>query len=100
MAIGDCVGGSPTTGRVSSIGGTAVRMSTTPLECKRGLTLVPDGGNNANVYFGGPNITANAADATDGCLIPSSGIHIKVENVSDVYLISDGSNQVVFWAAL
>jgi hypothetical protein len=54
--------------------------------------------NTGNVYFGGPNITANAADATDGCVIPASGLMVPVGNTS--LMIADAAGQTVFWTAL
>jgi hypothetical protein len=99
MAVPDTVG-AIATGRKSAVGASVLPLTTANIACVRGVLLVPAAANTGNVYFGGPNITANTADATDGCVIPASGVMVPVGNTNLINLIADAAGQTVFWAAL
>jgi hypothetical protein len=100
MAIPDTVP-AVATGRKSGIGsGAPVSLTSLVIACKRGVLLVPAPSNTGNLYVGGPNVTANTSDATDGCLVPASGFLAPVGNTNMVNLIADAAGQAVFWAAM
>jgi hypothetical protein len=101
MAVADTVGNAPVTGRKSGVGTSAVQLTTASAPAVRGVLLIPAAANAGNVYFGGAaTITANVADASDGCQVPASGVLVPVANATQVYVVADAVGQVVFWTAL
>jgi hypothetical protein len=87
------------TGRKSSIGTSAVQLTTATTHNSRGVQIVANSTNTAVVYVGTSTVTADAADGTDGFpLAAGESIVIPVIDPSTVYLIaSTGSTSKVFF---
>ena len=87
------------TGRKSSIGTSAVQLTTATTHNSRGVQIVANSTNTAVVYVGISTVTADAADGTDGFpLAAGESIVIPVIDPSTVYLIaSTGTTSKVFF---
>jgi len=93
--------GTFTTGAKSSIGTTAVRITTSDTYCAFGVLVKAAAGNTGIVYIGPSDVTAGTADATDGVeLSAGDAILIEVDNANKVYVIASAADQKVFWAAV
>jgi len=93
--------GNIVTGAKSSIGTTAVQLTSTSTRCVHGVLVLADPDNSGDVYVGREGVTAGTADATDGVrLRPGDAIEIEIDEVTKVYVIGSAAGQKVFWAAL
>jgi hypothetical protein len=90
-----------TTGAKSSIGTTAVQITTSDIKCVFGVLVKAASTNTGIVYVGPKGVTAGTADATDGIeLRAGEEIKIEVDNAKKVYVIGSATGQKVFWAAV
>lgn len=88
------------TGRLSSIGTSAVQLISTTTGCNQGVTIKADANNAGVVYIGRSTVTANSADGTDGFpLAAGEEIFIPCEDVSYLYAIASTTAQKIFWIA-
>lgn len=63
-----------------------------------GIQIIPDSGNSGTVYVGGSTVTADAADATTGIPVPSTGLFLPIRRPEDLYGVSStGSNKVFYY---
>ena len=87
------------TGRKSSIGTTAVQMTTESTKADRGIQITASAGNSATIYVGLNNVTADSADATDGFpLAAGEAILVPIRDAKLIYVIaSAGTNSKVFF---
>lgn len=86
------------TGRKSSIGTSAVQLTTNTTICV-GVLLKAPTANTASVYVGPSTVTADSADATDGFIIePGEGVFVTIDNASKLYAISSATGQKLFFA--
>lgn len=89
-------------GSLDSIGGTALQLTATTVQCKTGVLVVADPANAAGtvVYVGGSGVTAASAAATDGIpLTPGSGVFIEVNSPHLIYCIGSTTGLKVFFLA-
>lgn len=88
------------TGRKSSIGATALQLTTADTPASKGV-LVKASAKNASgsyLYAGPSTITADSADSTDGFeLSPGDAVTIPVDNVNKVYVIGSTTGLKAFW---
>lgn len=85
-------------GRTSSIGTSAVRLTNASSHTPRGVQIKAAIGNTGTVYVGNSDVTANAADATDGFpLVGGEALFVPIDDPSKVYVIGSASGQVVFY---
>lgn len=88
-------------GRKSSVGTSAVPLIATPYRAAKGVQLKADAANSSTVYVGNADVTADAADGTDGFpLSAGEGLFVPVDDASKVYLRAGASGQKVFWFAV
>jgi hypothetical protein len=87
------------TGLKSGIGLEAVPLVDAPTPCTRGVLLVPEPMNSGSVFFGGPDCNPGD-DPSSGCLLIAAGAAIPVADASLIYVVADGPDQSVFWAAV
>jgi len=87
------------TGRKSSIGTTAVQMTTESTKADRGIQITTAAGNSATVYVGLYNVTADSADATDGFpLAAGESILVPIRDAKLIYVVaSAGTSSKVFF---
>ena len=87
------------TGRKSSIGTTALQMTTNATKADRGVQITASAGNSATIYVGLSNVTGDAADATDGFpLAAGESILVPVRDARLIYVLaSTGTNSKVFF---
>ena len=83
----------------SSIGTTAVQLTTSKDRLKRGMLIKAAAGNGGIVYVGSSSaVTAGDTDATDGFeLSAGDSVLVEVNNPSIVFAIADGADQKIFW---
>lgn len=88
-------------GAKSSIGGTALQMTTSTYRCKSGVIVKAASTNTALVYVGDSSaVTANSNDTTDGFEIAAGqSITVPVDKPSRIYVIASAVSQKVFWTA-
>ena len=86
------------TGRKSSIGTTAVQI-TSSTHVSRGVQIIADSTNSVKVYVGISTVTANSADGTDGFpLAAGESVVVPVSDPSLIYAIApSGSSSKVFF---
>ena len=97
------------TGRKSSIGTSAVQMTSTSLVPQYGVSIKAAAANTGKVYVGLSNaVTADSADATDGyelaagneVFLPAFALQSgSSNNINTIYLIGSASSQKVFFFA-
>lgn len=91
-------------GRKSSIGTTAVQITTTDTAVRRGVLVKSSNENGTNkLYVGNSSaVTADSADGTDGYeLGTGEAVVIEVDNATKVWVIADaGAANKVFWLGL
>jgi hypothetical protein len=88
-------------GRKSSIGTTAVPLTTISVHAARGVQLKAASANTGTVYVGNSDVTADSADATDGFpLAPGEGLFLPVEDPTRVYVVGSAAGQKVFFVVL
>jgi hypothetical protein len=85
-------------GAKSSIGTTALQLTSAEFYCRRGLLIKAASGNSGTVYVGKSDVTTGSADATDGFpLAASEAVTIEVDDPRKVYVRGSASGQKVFW---
>lgn len=85
-------------GRKSEIGTIAVPLTDRRGRFRRGLLIKAGALNTAPVYVGNSTVTADSNDETDGFeLSAKESILAEVEDPRDVFVISKGTGQKVFW---
>jgi hypothetical protein len=85
-------------GRTSSIGTSAAPLTSVSSHAPRGVQIKAAIGNTGTVYVGNSDVTANAADATDGFpLVGGEALFVPVNDPSKVYVIGSASGQTVFY---
>jgi hypothetical protein len=83
-------------GRKSSIGTSAVQLTTTSMHAPRGVQIKAALANSGTVYVGNSDVTAGAADATDGFpLAPGEALFVPIDDPSKVYVVGTAAGQVV-----
>jgi hypothetical protein len=88
-------------GRTSSIGTSAVKLTNTSMHAPRGVQIKASLANSGTVYVGNSDVTANAADATDGFpLAAGEALFVSVNDPSKVYVIGSASGQTVFFLVI
>lgn len=89
-------------GAKSSVGGTAVQMTTNTIKTTTGVIIKAATTNTGIVYVGDDSaVTANAVDGTDGFpLTAGESITLPILDASTIYLIASAAGQKVFWVAL
>ena len=89
------------TGRKSSIGTTALQLTTTS-HASRGVQVIADSTNAVKIYVGLSTVTTDAADGTDGFpLAAGDSIVIPVSDPSLVYVRApSGTSSKVFFIAV
>lgn len=89
-----------TSGAKSSIGTSAVQITTTSVTCRRGVVVKAADGNTGIVYVGPSTITNGTTDATDGIeLSASQAVVLDIDNANKVYVIGSTTGQKVYWIA-
>jgi hypothetical protein len=97
----DSIFGALTTGSKSSIGTSAVQISTTSVVASSGVTLRSSLSNNATIYIGPSTVTAGTAAATDGIpLNPGESITMPLNNLNLLYAIATATGQEIFWMVI
>lgn len=85
-------------GRKSSIGASALQLTSTSSRVSKGVVVKAAVGNSGKVYVGLSNVTADSADATDGFeLAAGESIAMEIDDPSKVYVIGSAASQKVFW---
>jgi len=86
-------------GRKSSIGTTAVQITTTSIVARQGVLVKSSVKNSVRLFVGNSDVTADSADATDGVeLAPGDWVMVPVDNANKVYVIAEsGTASKVFW---
>lgn len=88
-------------GAKSSIGVSALQMTTTSIVTKKGVLIKAANGNTGIVYVGKSGLTAGMVDATDGFeLGAGESVTVPVDNANKVYVIASTTAQKVYWMAL
>jgi len=83
----------------SSIGTTALALTTTPARCSE-ILIKASPNNSADVYIGNSTVTADGTDATDGLpLSAGEAVTIRGVDPSNVYARSTVAGQKVYWFA-
>ena len=87
------------TGAKSSVGTSAVQMTSSSVKAPLGVTVKAANNNSGTVYVGSSSsVTAGTADSTDGFeLGPGESITILVDNTNKVWLIGSAAGQKVFY---
>lgn len=93
--------GALTTGSKSSIGTSAVQISSTSVVASSGITIRSALANSATIYIGPSGVTANTAAATDGIpLNPGESISMPLNNLNLLYVIATATGQEIFWMVI
>lgn len=81
-------------GRKTSIGTTAVQLTTNSVKFKNSITIVAPSANTGTVYVG----TASGVTSSDGFpIVAGAGISLEITNANQLWLIGSTSNQSVSW---
>ena len=88
-----------TAGRKSSIGTTAVQITTSTIHAHRGVQVVAAAGNSVTVYVGTSTVTTDSADGTDGFpLAAGESVVIPIIDPSKIYVrAASGTTSKVFF---
>ncbi|MHB1033226.1 MAG: hypothetical protein ACYC35_23935 [Pirellulales bacterium] len=88
-------------GRKSAIGTTAVPLVATSSRAAKGVQIKAAAANSGTVYVGQSDVTADAADATDGFpLAAGEALFLPVDDPSKVYLVASTAGQKVFFVVV
>jgi hypothetical protein len=88
-------------GRKSAIGTTAVQLTTTSVHAPRGVQMKAAVSNSGTVYVGNSDVTAGAADATDGFpLGAGDALFVPIDDPSKIYLVGTAAGQVVYFVVV
>jgi hypothetical protein len=88
-------------GERTSIGATALQLTTTSFAARQGVEIRADAANGANfVYVGNSDVTAGGTDATDGFkLAAGERVFIPIDDPSKVWVIGSTTGLAVSWVA-
>lgn len=87
-------------GSKSSIGTTALQLTTVAVECANGVIVKAANANTGTIYVGNSDVTAAGADGTAGMeLGAGESVQLPIDNPSDVWVIASTTGQKVFWMA-
>lgn len=86
-------------GNKSSIGTTAVQITTASIVARHGVTVIAASDNPSRIVVGNSDVTSRTADATDGAeLEPGASILVPINNANKVYVrAASGSTGRVSW---
>jgi hypothetical protein len=99
--IGDETVASFDHGRKSGVGTSATPLVATALHAAKGIELIAAATNSGTVYVGNADVTAGAADATDGFpLAPGARLFLPLDDPSKVYVRGSAAGQTVFFVVL
>ncbi len=86
-------------GSKSGIGVTAVVLSSTPIDAKRGVLIKAASANSGIVYVGTNSaVTADSNDTSDGFpLSAGDSVEIEIDDAAGIFLIASEAGQKVFW---
>ena len=86
-------------GSKSSIGATAVQLTTVDTPIQKGVTIKADVANSGTVYVGNSSdVTADGGDGTTGfALEGGSSLTVELDNLDRIYLIGSASGQKIFF---
>lgn len=86
-------------GRKSSIGTSAVQITSSSITANLGVVVKAARTNAVRIFVGNSDVTADSTDATDGMeLGPGESVLVKVDNANKVYVIAEsGSSAKAFW---
>lgn len=88
-------------GSKSSVGTSAVQITTTSIVAKKGVTVKAANANTGIIYVGNSDVTNGSTDATDGFeLANGESIFIEIDNANKVYVIGSAASQKVFWVVV
>lgn len=89
------------TGAKSSIGTSAVQVTTSQTYINKGMLVKAAKLNSGTVYVGTTTVTNGSADSTDGFeLGAGESIFIETDRLDRVWVIGSASSQKVFWVAV
>ena len=99
MGEGIDVHGTSYHGRKSSIGTSAVQMTSVSKKILNGVVVKASTSNSGIVYVGNSSgVTADVADATSGFeLTPGESVRVEVSNINKIYLIASALGQKVYY---
>ncbi|MBI2826711.1 MAG: hypothetical protein HYX69_18725 [Planctomycetia bacterium] len=99
--IGDETVNSFSHGRKSSIGTTAVALTSTAVAVTKGVQLRAADANAGVVYVGTSSVTTDTSDQTDGFpLAAGETLFVPIDDARKIYLRGTASGQKVFWLAI
>jgi len=85
-------------GSKSSIGTSAVQLTTSSIKTIKGVIVKAATGNSGTIYIGNSDVTSGTTDATDGFeLGAGAGVTVEIDNVNKVYAIGSTTGQKVYW---
>lgn len=88
-------------GKKSGIGGTAVQITASSIVAKQGVEIKAANGNTDKIFVGNADVDADATDAISGFeLGAGEALLLKVDNANKIYVISDGTNQTVYFLVI
>lgn len=88
-------------GAKSSIGATAIQLSSDTTVLSKGVLLKADNANSGTIYVGTEVVTAGTNDATDGMpLMAGDGHFLEADQLARVYVIASAPGQKIYWEAL
>lgn len=89
-----------TTGATSSIGTSAVQLTSSNIPCRFGVKVIADRTNTGTVYVGRSTVTNGVVDATDGFpLLRGEQVGLPIRNANLVWVIGSTAGQKVYWIA-
>lgn len=84
-----------------AVGTSAVQITVNETSFIKGVLLKAAAANTAPVYFGGYNVTADAAETSGGFpLAASDTLFLAIEDLSRLYAVSSAAGQDVAWIAV
>jgi len=81
----------------TTVGTTAVRLTSESTPTKRGVVIKADDDNTGNVYIGKDNTVSTTTGFRLGA---GQGITIEVDDASKIWLVADADSQKVHWIAV
>jgi len=81
----------------TTVGTTAVRLTSESTPAKKGVVIKADDDNTGNVYIGKDNTVSTTKGFRLGA---GQGITIEVDDASKIWLVADADSQKVHWIAV
>jgi len=81
----------------TTVGTSAVQLTTESIECKKGVLIKADDDNTGNIYVGNSD---SVTSSTGFKLKAGQGVTVEINDPSKIYLIADADNQKVYWIAV